>query len=173
MYDLILVQSLKEAMQNRKERWKKFRHLISQRARTSFTLMLSERQFRGKLFTNHERRELDMTVRDYFCVFSFWRCLALLRAKATIFRLILRCASPYTKKGTGRTRYNQVQCSRTPDQNTIRRRKVVCDNLLTSFSLGSHGLADSMLGWIVSFPFQPYNTRGHLNLSPRSSQISS
>ena len=50
-------------MQNRKERWKKFRHLISQRAKTCFTLMLSARQFRGKLFTNHERRELDMTVR--------------------------------------------------------------------------------------------------------------
>jgi structural maintenance of chromosomes protein 6 len=50
-------------MQSRRVRWQQFRHYISQRAKTNFTYLLSERHFRGKLITDHKKKELDMTVR--------------------------------------------------------------------------------------------------------------
>jgi chromosome segregation ATPase len=57
-----LTQTLKHSLVNRRERWEKFREFISIRAKTSFTYLLSERQFRGTLLINHLQKALDIQV---------------------------------------------------------------------------------------------------------------
>jgi hypothetical protein len=57
-----LVQTLKLALENRKMRWEKFRTHVSIRAQQTFTYLLSERQFRGKLNIEHRDRKLDIHV---------------------------------------------------------------------------------------------------------------
>ena len=59
---LTRAQVLKQALNNRKERWLRFRQEISCRARVTFNYMLSERQFRGSLAIDHHGRRLDIHV---------------------------------------------------------------------------------------------------------------
>lgn len=53
---------LGDTLNNRRTRWQQFRGHISARAKMQFTYLLSERSFRGKLLTNHERKLLDLQV---------------------------------------------------------------------------------------------------------------
>ncbi|KAF2175035.1 dna repair protein-like protein rad18 [Zopfia rhizophila CBS 207.26] len=55
-------QSIKESLQDRKIRWKKFRSHISTRARVTFGYLLSERNFRGHLHIHHGSHFLDIQV---------------------------------------------------------------------------------------------------------------
>lgn len=56
------LQSLKSTLSNRHYRWKMFRKYISYRARFTFSYLLSERQFRGRVLMNHSTKELDINV---------------------------------------------------------------------------------------------------------------
>lgn len=61
-----LGQALKNALITRRERWAMFRSFISARAKAQFTYLLSERSFRGKLFTDHKQKLLEIQVEpDY------------------------------------------------------------------------------------------------------------
>jgi chromosome segregation ATPase len=53
---------IKSTLNERRLRWKKFRDFIALKASTSFSLLLSERQFRGKLSFKHDSKELDIQV---------------------------------------------------------------------------------------------------------------
>jgi structural maintenance of chromosomes protein 6 len=57
-----LGQALKNALVTRRDRWAKFRSFISARAKAQFTYLLSERSFRGKLYTDHKQKLLDIQV---------------------------------------------------------------------------------------------------------------
>ena len=57
-----LSMKLKASLIERRERWKKFRSLISVRAKAQFTYLLSERSFRGKLITDHKQKLLELSV---------------------------------------------------------------------------------------------------------------
>lgn len=53
---------LKASLIERRERWKKFRSFIAVRAKANFTYLLSERNFRGKLVTDHKEKLLELSV---------------------------------------------------------------------------------------------------------------
>lgn len=55
-------QSLKTTLSNRHYRWKMFRKYITYRARFTFSYLLSERQFRGRVLLCHSAKELDINV---------------------------------------------------------------------------------------------------------------
>ncbi|KIW02792.1 uncharacterized protein PV09_05853 [Verruconis gallopava] len=57
-----ILGTLKRALDNRLDRWKKFRDLIVLRAQSSFGYLLSERQFHGTLEISHVDRTLDIKV---------------------------------------------------------------------------------------------------------------
>jgi structural maintenance of chromosomes protein 6 len=53
---------LKASLLERRERWKKFRSFIAVRAKANFTYLLSERNFRGKLITDHREKLLELSI---------------------------------------------------------------------------------------------------------------
>ncbi|QIX00583.1 hypothetical protein AMS68_006100 [Peltaster fructicola] len=53
---------LKASLGERRHRWKEFRKWISCRARSSFTYLLSERNFRGNIIMDHKDKMLDLSV---------------------------------------------------------------------------------------------------------------
>jgi chromosome segregation ATPase len=55
-------QTLKQALDSRLKRWRKFRDLIVSKAQSTFQYLLSERQFRGKLEIDHDDKMLDIKV---------------------------------------------------------------------------------------------------------------
>ena len=57
-----LLERLKDTLVQRKARWEQFRRYISTAARSKFTVMLSERGFRGKLILDHKHKRLDLRV---------------------------------------------------------------------------------------------------------------
>ncbi|KAK2757853.1 Structural maintenance of chromosomes protein 6 [Arachnomyces sp. PD_36] len=57
-----LAQELKKSLNIRKDRWYKFRSLISSKAKAQFTYLLSERSFRGSLLADHNAKQLDVQV---------------------------------------------------------------------------------------------------------------
>ncbi|KAL4911815.1 hypothetical protein BDW62DRAFT_196104 [Aspergillus aurantiobrunneus] len=58
----LLVDVLKSTLKHRIKRWHNFRSHISSRAKAQFTYLLSERNFRGRLLTDHENKVLDLQV---------------------------------------------------------------------------------------------------------------
>lgn len=65
-YAVNLSHALKMALQERLIRWRKFRQLISGRARTQFMYLLAERQFRGQLKLKHQEKLLEIQVEPDF-----------------------------------------------------------------------------------------------------------
>jgi chromosome segregation ATPase len=59
-HDLTIL--IKTTLMERRVRWKKFRDCIALKACSSFTFLLSERQFRGGLTFRHDTKELDIHV---------------------------------------------------------------------------------------------------------------
>lgn len=59
----LVAQNLKEALVERKGKWLKFRGNISARAKIQFEHLLHERNFRGRVVTDHRRRLLNVQVR--------------------------------------------------------------------------------------------------------------
>jgi structural maintenance of chromosomes protein 6 len=59
-----------QALNTRKERWKRFRQEISVRARVTFNYLLSERQFRGSLNVDHQNGRLDIHIQPDITVNS-------------------------------------------------------------------------------------------------------
>ncbi|KAJ6115128.1 hypothetical protein N7486_000906 [Penicillium sp. IBT 16267x] len=57
-----IAQQLKNTLHDRKKRWEIFRSHISSRAKAQFTYLLSERSFRGRLLTDHNKKLLDLQV---------------------------------------------------------------------------------------------------------------
>ncbi|KAJ5999203.1 hypothetical protein N7451_007013 [Penicillium sp. IBT 35674x] len=57
-----IAQLLKNTLHDRKKRWEIFRSHISSRAKAQFTYLLSERSFRGRLLTDHNKKLLDLQV---------------------------------------------------------------------------------------------------------------
>lgn len=57
-----LGQKLNQSLAQRKKRWRLFRGYITRRAKSQFQAFLSERSFRGKILTNHEKKLLDIQV---------------------------------------------------------------------------------------------------------------
>ncbi|KAK5173184.1 Structural maintenance of chromosomes protein 6 [Saxophila tyrrhenica] len=58
----VFAKELKGTLNDRHDRWKKFRRIISSRARTNFQYLLSERNFRGRCIMDHTNKELDIKV---------------------------------------------------------------------------------------------------------------
>jgi structural maintenance of chromosomes protein 6 len=56
------LKALSSSLAIRQERWKKFRRLISSRARIQFSYLLSERDFRGQLLIDPVAKQLDIKV---------------------------------------------------------------------------------------------------------------
>ncbi|KAK4549245.1 hypothetical protein LTR36_007703 [Oleoguttula mirabilis] len=54
--------TLKHTLGNRQYRWRMFRKYIAYRARFTFTYLLSERNFRGRVLMDHEEKQLDIAV---------------------------------------------------------------------------------------------------------------
>ncbi|KAK5125122.1 hypothetical protein LTR85_000798 [Meristemomyces frigidus] len=54
--------TLKTTLGTRQYRWKMFRKYIAYRARFTFTYLLSERNFRGRVLMNHDDKQLDIAV---------------------------------------------------------------------------------------------------------------
>nr|POE64878.1 structural maintenance of chromosomes protein 6 [Quercus suber] len=52
----------KESLNYRQERWHKFRKCISLRTRSTFSYLLSERNFRGRVIIDHKNKLLDIKV---------------------------------------------------------------------------------------------------------------
>jgi chromosome segregation ATPase len=59
---LELHKLLKESLEDRLDRWRKFQRFTSARSRINFTYLLSERGFRGELFLDHENKLLEIQV---------------------------------------------------------------------------------------------------------------
>ncbi|OQN95859.1 hypothetical protein B0A48_18144 [Cryoendolithus antarcticus] len=57
-----LSQSLKNSLTERKYRWRMFLRYIAYRARFTFSYLLSERRFRGRVLMSHEAKTLDISV---------------------------------------------------------------------------------------------------------------
>lgn len=57
-----LIHKLMGTLQERRQRWEKFRSFISIRARSGFTYFLSERAFRGRMIIDHKRKALSLEV---------------------------------------------------------------------------------------------------------------
>ncbi|KXJ90676.1 P-loop containing nucleoside triphosphate hydrolase protein [Microdochium bolleyi] len=57
-----LVDSLKQALVDRLDRWRTFQRLISAQARVGFQYLLSERGFRGRLLLDHQHKKLELQV---------------------------------------------------------------------------------------------------------------
>lgn len=57
-----LDDALRKSLDDRRFRWRKFRHHITARARIIFLYLLSERGFRGELLMNHSKRLLDLRI---------------------------------------------------------------------------------------------------------------
>ncbi|KIX01139.1 uncharacterized protein Z518_10205 [Rhinocladiella mackenziei CBS 650.93] len=57
-----LQNQLIETMVQRRYRWKKFRHHISQSSKATFMYMLSERNFRGRLILDHHNKSMEIKV---------------------------------------------------------------------------------------------------------------
>jgi chromosome segregation ATPase len=55
-------QILARSLNTRRDRWEKFRKYMSIGAKSSFSVLLSERSFRGKLTIDHEKKLLDMKI---------------------------------------------------------------------------------------------------------------
>jgi chromosome segregation ATPase len=55
-------QELKSTLSIRHDRWRKFRNIISARARCQFQYLLSERQFRGHVIIDHKQKALEIKV---------------------------------------------------------------------------------------------------------------
>ncbi|KAK0610496.1 hypothetical protein B0T17DRAFT_116000 [Bombardia bombarda] len=53
---------LRNTLNLRLEKWRKFQRYISSQSRANFIYLLSERGFRGKLLLDHERKALDLQV---------------------------------------------------------------------------------------------------------------
>ncbi|KAK3384767.1 P-loop containing nucleoside triphosphate hydrolase protein [Podospora didyma] len=53
---------LRDTLNLRLEKWRKFQRYISSQSRANFIYLLSERGFRGKLLLDHERKALDLQV---------------------------------------------------------------------------------------------------------------
>lgn len=53
---------MRKSLDERRKRWKRFRSLITTRARETFSFLLSERQFRGRLIADHSNKMLDIKV---------------------------------------------------------------------------------------------------------------
>lgn len=63
-FDLIQEEnkSLKNALNRRLDKWRKFQRYISSNSRANFMYLLSERDFRGKLVLDHEHHTLEVQV---------------------------------------------------------------------------------------------------------------
>ncbi|KAJ5772050.1 hypothetical protein N7520_002579 [Penicillium odoratum] len=59
---ITLAEQLKSTLHHRKNRWELFRAHITSRAKAQFTYLLSERSFRGRLLTFHDKKSLDLQV---------------------------------------------------------------------------------------------------------------
>ncbi|KAJ1325605.1 structural maintenance of chromosomes protein 6 [Microdochium nivale] len=57
-----VVDSLKQALVDRLDRWRTFQRLISAQARVNFQYLLSERGFRGRLLLDHKHKKLELQV---------------------------------------------------------------------------------------------------------------
>jgi chromosome segregation ATPase len=57
-----LYEALKRTYSDRLDRWRRFQRYISARTRTSFTYLLSERGFRGRVLIDHQKKLLDIKV---------------------------------------------------------------------------------------------------------------
>lgn len=57
-----LEDALRKSLDDRRFRWRKFRHHITVRARMTFLYLLSERGFRGELLMSHSKRLLDLRI---------------------------------------------------------------------------------------------------------------
>ncbi|KAI5248805.1 DNA repair protein [Aureobasidium subglaciale] len=57
-----VAKKLKSALLYRKSRWKLFRKYITTRAKITFSYLLSERNFRGRVLVNHTDKMLDINV---------------------------------------------------------------------------------------------------------------
>ena len=55
------------ALMSRREAWRMFQRAITARARVLFSLLLSERRFRGKLVVDHKGKTLDLNVSSMIC----------------------------------------------------------------------------------------------------------
>lgn len=53
---------IRRSLDDRRFRWRKFRHYITARARINFLQLLTERAFRGELLMNHSKRLLDLRI---------------------------------------------------------------------------------------------------------------
>ncbi|KAL2024796.1 hypothetical protein VTK56DRAFT_5617 [Thermocarpiscus australiensis] len=55
-------EAIRQTLNLRLEKWRKFQRYISSQSRANFIYLLSERGFRGKLLLDHERKALDLVV---------------------------------------------------------------------------------------------------------------
>lgn len=55
-------QALARALKTRRFKWHKFRKYISIGAKSQFTFLLTERQFRGELMLDHDKKVLNMQI---------------------------------------------------------------------------------------------------------------
>lgn len=62
------LQKLKNSLFIRKDRWLKFRALISSKAKAQFTYLLAERSFQGRLLADHGAKLLDVQVKSRLSV---------------------------------------------------------------------------------------------------------
>lgn len=65
---LMFSQIFKETLLYRRRRWSRFRSLISANAKGSFTYLLSGRNFRGRIITDHVNKLLDLQVSAVHCM---------------------------------------------------------------------------------------------------------
>jgi chromosome segregation ATPase len=56
------IELLKKAIKSRLELWRNFQRQISARVRIQFTMLLSERGFRGKINLDHKNRKVDIHI---------------------------------------------------------------------------------------------------------------
>jgi structural maintenance of chromosomes protein 6 len=57
-----LQDQLRQTLNTRRERWERFRQMITARSRAGFGKMLSARGFRGQLHVDHMKKEMDIHV---------------------------------------------------------------------------------------------------------------
>lgn len=56
------MQTLNKSLANRRIRWENFRKQIALTSRVTFTEMLADRAFKGKLLVDHTNRRLEIVV---------------------------------------------------------------------------------------------------------------
>ncbi|TLD20156.1 putative DNA repair protein Rad18 [Venturia nashicola] len=58
----LTLDALGRVLKTRRMRWHRFRKFVSIGAKTQFTYLLTERQFRGELILDHDKKTLNMTI---------------------------------------------------------------------------------------------------------------